>query len=117
MPFRHHHFHEGPVHAWMMPVGGLLPLIVLKMLSKNQMHGYQIEEELSKLLNREVPEGFIYGLLKRLEAKGLVTYQWETPQSGPARKVYRVTEEGEVYLKERIKSIESIKPLIDYLSS
>jgi len=56
-------------------------------------------------------------LLKRLEVKGLVTYQWETPQSGPARKVYRVTEEGEVYLKERIESIESIKPLIDYLSS
>ena len=117
MPFRHPRFHDRSMHAWAMPIGGLLPLIVLKMLSKNQMHGYQIEEELYKLLNRKIPEGFIYGLLKRLEVKGLVTYQWETPQSGPARKVYRVTEEGEVYLKERIESIKSIKPLIDYLSS
>lgn len=117
MPFHHTRFHKGSVHTWAMPVGGLLPLIVLKMLSKNQMHGYQIEEELSKLLKREMPEGFVYGLLKRLEVKGLVTYQWETPQSGPARKVYRVTEEGELYLKERIKLIESIKPLIDFLSS
>ncbi|MBO3768168.1 MAG: PadR family transcriptional regulator [Candidatus Brockarchaeota archaeon] len=105
------------MHSWIMPVGGLLPLIVLKILSKNPMHGYQIEEELSKLINREVPEGFIYGLLKRLESKGLVTFQWETPQSGPARKVYKLTEEGEIYLKERIKSIELIKPIINYLLS
>jgi len=45
MPFRHPRFHDRSMHAWAMPVGGLLPLIVLKMLSKNQMHGYQIEEE------------------------------------------------------------------------
>lgn len=118
MPFHHcGHRHKSTVHSWLMPIGGLLPLIVLKMLSEDQMHGYQIEEKLSKLLNRKVPEGFIYSLLKRLEVRGLVTYQWETPQSGPARKVYRLTEEGGAYLKERIKSIESIRPLIDYLSS
>lgn len=100
-----------------MPLGGLMPVLVLKMLSKNQMHGYQIEENLSNVLKRSIPEGFIYGLLKRLETKGLVTYKWETPSSGPARKVYNLTEEGRTYLEERIKLIEDLKPKIDYLFS
>jgi len=100
-----------------MPLGGLMPILVLKILSKNPMHGYQIEEELSNLLKREIPEGFIYSLLKRLEIKGLVVYKWEMPSSGPARKVYILTEEGKTYLEERTKQIEELKSVIDFLVS
>ncbi len=110
MPFPHHRFHH-----WGIPVGGLLPLIVLRILRDNPKHGYQLEEELSKILGRPIPEGFIYGLLRRLEVRGLVTYTWETPPSGPARKIYRLTDEGKEYLKERLKLMISVKQIIDYL--
>ncbi|MGB9729684.1 MAG: PadR family transcriptional regulator [Thermoprotei archaeon] len=106
----HHRFHH-----WVMPVGGLLPLLVLRMLYDKPRHGYQLEEDLSKILGRQIPEGFIYGLLRRLEVRGLVTYTWEMPTSGPARKVYKLTDEGKEYLILRLKSIISIKQIIDYL--
>jgi PadR family transcriptional regulator PadR len=110
MPCRHH-----KLHHWSIPLGGLLPLIVLRILRDAPKHGYQLEEELSRILGRPIPEGFIYGLLKRLEMKGLVTYTWETPPSGPARKIYRLTNEGNEYLTERLKSLTSIKQIIYYL--
>lgn len=106
--------HHG-IHHWSIPIGGLLPLMVLRILRDKPKHGYQLEEELSKILGRPIPEGFIYGLLKRLEMKGLVTYTWETPPSGPARKIYRLTDEGKKYLTERLKLLFSIKQIIDYL--
>lgn len=111
MPKHMHH----RVHHWAMPVGGLLPLLVLRILYDKPKHGYQLEEDLSKILGRPIPEGFIYGLLRRLEMRGLVTYTWETPSSGPAKKVYRLTDEGKEYLVSRLKLVVSVKQIIDYL--
>ncbi|KQB44040.1 Transcriptional regulator, PadR family [Flavobacterium daejeonense] len=45
-------------------------------------------------------EGTIYPLLTRLKNDGLLTYRWEESTSGPPRKYYGLTEDGQTFLDE-----------------
>ena len=47
-----------------------------------------------------VVEGTIYPLLTRLKNDGLLTYRWEESTSGPPRKYYGLTEDGQTFLDE-----------------
>jgi PadR family transcriptional regulator PadR len=42
-----------------------------------------------------VVEGTLYPLLSRMKRAALVSYEWEESKSGPPRKVYTITTEGE----------------------
>ncbi len=74
---------------------GVLELVVLISLAKNDMYGYEIVSEVSKII--EVNEGTIYPLLKRLtNEKYFETYLRESSE-GPPRKYYHLTKSGEIY--------------------
>ena len=74
---------------------GVLELVVLISLSKNDMYGYEIVSEVSKII--EVNEGTIYPLLKRLtNEKYFETYLRESSE-GPPRKYYHLTRSGKAY--------------------
>jgi PadR family transcriptional regulator PadR len=47
-----------------------------------------------------VVEGTIYPLLTRLKNANLLQYRWEESTSGPPRKYYSITAEGEAFLGE-----------------
>jgi PadR family transcriptional regulator PadR len=47
-----------------------------------------------------VVEGTLYPLLTRLKNLGLLSYHWEESNSGPPRKYYKLTVEGESYLED-----------------
>jgi PadR family transcriptional regulator PadR len=47
-----------------------------------------------------VVEGTIYPLLTRLKNDGLLDYRWEESTSGPPRKYYGLTGEGQSFLDE-----------------
>ena len=47
-----------------------------------------------------VVEGTVYPLLTRLKNANLLNYRWEESSSGPPRKYYSITEEGEAFLAE-----------------
>src|SRR5690606_22251687 len=47
-----------------------------------------------------VVEGTVYPLLTRLKNDELLSYRWEESTSGPPRKYYRLTEQGNEFLKE-----------------
>lgn len=77
---------------------GVLELVVLISLAKNDMYGYEIVSEVSKII--EVNEGTIYPLLKRLtNEKYFETYLRESSE-GPPRKYYHLTKSGELYKDE-----------------
>jgi DNA-binding PadR family transcriptional regulator len=40
----------------------------------------------------------VYRLLRSLEDKGYITSRWDTSNAGPARRLYRLTAEGDLYL-------------------
>ena len=76
-------------------------LAILTLVNEQPRHGYQIEQVIEQRGMRQWTEvGFssIYYLLKKLEGKGLVEGQLEETESGPARKVYHITQAGEAAL-------------------
>jgi len=81
---------------------GVLELIVLLSVNKKDMYGYELIEEVSKVV--DVNDGTIYPLLKRLtNEKYFETYLVESNE-GPSRKYYKITTLGKKRLKELNKS-------------
>jgi PadR family transcriptional regulator PadR len=114
----HHHHHPG--RHWRFgyaPVRGLLHLLVLKLLSEGPLRGTELRKALKDRLDLDVPSSAIYVILSMLEEKGLVVSSWETEEKGPARKVYRISEEGLDYLKEMVEEIKRYRRVLEYLTS
>ena len=67
---------------------GVLEICVLTLISKKDMYGYEIVQNISKVI--EVNEGTIYPILRRLTKEGYFeTYILESNE-GPARKYYKI---------------------------
>lgn len=75
---------------------GVLELIVLLVISESDKYGYQLVSEVSKIV--DVNEGTIYPLLKRLTNDKYCETYLEQSAEGPARKYYKITEHGKIYL-------------------
>ena len=84
---------------------GDVPLLVLAVLAESPRHGYAIaraiEQEGEKVL--QLREGALYPALRVLEQDGLITGAWDIQTSGPARKVYSITAEGQAELTKRTR--------------
>ena len=78
---------------------GVLEFCILSVLKEKDAYTSEILDTLkdAKLL---VVEGTIYPLLTRLKNDGLLNYRWEESTSGPPRKYYGLTENGQIFLKE-----------------
>lgn len=81
---------------------GVVELCILKIISENDLYGYEVISKLSEPLN--VNQNTIYPILRRLTDQGhFETYSKETNFGAP-RKYYHITLKGEKFLKEKIKS-------------
>jgi PadR family transcriptional regulator, regulatory protein PadR len=78
---------------------GVLELCILSILTNGDAYPTEIIDKL-KETKLVVVEGTLYPLLTRLKNTGLLAYRWEESTSGPPRKYYRLTPEGEQFLKE-----------------
>ena len=78
---------------------GILEFCILSLISGRDLYTSEILEALK---NRKmlVVEGTIYPLLTRLKNASLLQYRWEESTSGPPRKYYSITAEGEAFLGE-----------------
>lgn len=78
---------------------GVLEFCILSVLKQKDAYTSEILDTLknAKLL---VVEGTVYPLLTRLKNDGLLSYRWEESTSGPPRKYYGLTDEGQEFLKE-----------------
>lgn len=83
---------------------GLLELSVLNALRGTRMYGYEIAKRLQAVPGLVVVEGTIYPIMSRLQKEGLVTSSLEESPEGPARKYYRLSEDGEAVL-DRINEV------------
>ena len=76
---------------------GALELCVLSQLKNADRYGYQLTDAISQEM--AIAPGTLYLVLKRLkEEKQVETYLVESDE-GPARKYYRITTSGSIYLK------------------
>lgn len=76
------------------------PSILLGLL-QGSSYGYELIQTIPDygFLEGQPPPGMIYRHLRNLERDGLVASEWETAGSGPAKRMYRITEEGAAVLE------------------
>jgi PadR family transcriptional regulator, regulatory protein PadR len=84
--------------------GGLVGLVLLAVLnqSSEDLYGYEIAKRLATA-NEGVSifkEGTIYPVLRALSASSLLTSRIVPSYSGPARRYYRITDQGRAVLAE-----------------
>lgn len=89
---------------------GLLDLLILKLLSKEDMYGYQIRQEIFALSNEviEIKEGSLYGPFYRLEKKEFITSNKVLVGAKRFRVYYHITDLGREYLKCGIEVFDLI---------
>ena len=92
---------------------GVLELSVLTLIGRKDHYGYELVEEISKVL--EISEGTLYPILRRLtEDKYFETYLKESSE-GPPRKYYRITKLGKEFQKEQFKQWTEFNQQIEKL--
>lgn len=78
---------------------GVLDMCILSLLSSEAMYTSDIIDKL-KASQLVVVEGTLYPLLTRLKNAGLLEYFWMESNSGPPRKYFKITPEGQELLIE-----------------
>lgn len=88
---------------------------LLLLLKDGPSHGYQLLERLSETLGGGMfPDpGTVYRNLRRMEEEGLVSSSWDLQSSGPARRLYRLTEQGEELLHVWAVDVEHYRARLD----
>lgn len=81
---------------------GSTNLLVLSLLEKENMYGYQMIKKMQDQSNNlfKFQEGTLYPILHSLEEKGLITSYWDETRS-KKRKYYSITKKGKEQLKEK----------------
>ena len=84
------------------------PSILLGLKAKPS-YGYELIHNIQKFgfVQGQAPPGMIYRHLRELEADALVCSEWQTAGTGPARRIYHLTAEGEDALALWIGYMES----------
>ena len=79
---------------------GVAPVVVLEILSRGQMYGYELSEAIEQRSGDilTLGRGTLYPLLYNLEAKGLVGAEWQDSENGRKRRYYSITGKGKEQL-------------------
>ncbi|MFC1908095.1 PadR family transcriptional regulator [Chloroflexota bacterium] len=77
--------------------------LLLYLISKQPMYGYQIIKELERKSQGyfKFKEGTLYPALHRLEKAGLILGKWQMLPSGRQRRYYHITNKGHSILAEK----------------
>jgi len=87
--------HEGGCRCRGGLLRGFIQPRLLFLLAQRSAHGYELMEILNKAGNlASADAGNLYRILNNLEEHGFIKSHWDMGESGPARKVYALTEAG-----------------------
>jgi DNA-binding PadR family transcriptional regulator len=94
---------------------GYLKLAILKMISQRPMHGYALMKEVERMSEHtwKPSPGSVYPALKELQRCGYIVQELDG-----RKRVYRLTELGDVVLKEAIvhmeRGVRSLQNILNY---
>ena len=99
------------------PRNWLVPVALVTLREENS-HGYELMQRLAKFGFEEINPGTLYRALRQMEQKGLCKAEWESSNggSGPARRVYSITNEGEEYLNSWVQGCKKYQKVLDAFS-
>jgi len=96
---------------------GIAPTVVLKILSRGQMYGYElskaIEQRSGEILT--LGKGTLYPLLYNLEARKLIKGKWESGKNGRKRRYYSITSKGKGQLAKQTEQLEQLHQGLDLI--
>lgn len=80
------------------------PVVLFLLKTKGQSYGYDLANELKAhaLTDAEIEVAALYRTLRQLEKNGNVISVWNVGGSGPARRLYKLTSNGERHFEEWI---------------
>jgi PadR family transcriptional regulator PadR len=93
---------------------GSTATLVLSLLSRAPMHGYQMARELERQSEGVLTfkDSTLYPILHNFEAAGMITAEWRV-EGGRDRKVYSLTESGQDELRRRAAEWQSFRGAVD----
>jgi poly-beta-hydroxybutyrate-responsive repressor len=82
---------------------------ILMALMQGRAHGYELIARLPDygFIRGDAPPGMVYRHLRQMEDEGLLSSEWEPQESGPARRVYAITDDGREMLDVWVRYMEA----------
>ena len=96
---------------------GVAGAVVLEILCRGQMYGYELSEAIEQRSGEilSLGKGTLYPLLYNLEAKKLVRSKWQKSESGRMRKYYSITAKGKKKLDTQKQELIDISRGMDLI--
>jgi PadR family transcriptional regulator PadR len=100
-----------PLSGW--PPRDILAPFVLLAVSMQRAHGYVIEDYLRALGLFGITMSTLYRTLRQMEKDGFLESTWEPGPTGPARRVYTITDAGHAWLDSSAAMLDAYRQTID----
>lgn len=96
---------------------GIAPVVVLEILSRGQMYGYELSEAIEQRSGNilTLGKGTLYPLLYNLEAKKLVKGTWQQAENGRRRRYYSITSKGKTQLAKQKQQFEKLQTGLSFV--
>jgi PadR family transcriptional regulator, regulatory protein PadR len=94
---------------------GVLEFCVLALLRDSERYGVEIVRTLGEADGLVTTEGTLYPLLGRLRKEGAVETSWRESPSGPPRRYYKLTPDGQAQLRAFALEWERFRDSVDTL--
>jgi PadR family transcriptional regulator len=78
---------------------GVLEFCVLALLREGERYSFDLVRALGDAEGLVTSEGTLYPLLGRLRREGMVQSTWRESATGPPRRYYRITKDGDAALQ------------------
>src|SRR4249919_4028084 len=100
-----------PLSGW--PPRDFLAPFVLLAVSLQRAHGYVIEDYLRAYGLFGITMSTLYRTLRQMEKDGFLESTWEPGPTGPARRVYSITDAGHAWLDSSAALLDAYRQTID----
>lgn len=96
---------------------GTLEMLVLRVLSLQELHGYGIARRIEQLSDGAltVQEGSLYPALHRLERKGFIQSEWKIGESKRRMKAYLLSSVGKEQLETELSNWDTVSRAVNTL--
>lgn len=94
---------------------GVLEFCILSIIQKGEVYPSDIVEQM-KAANLHILEGTLYPLLTRLKNAGLLNYRWVESVSGPPRKYFVLTDDGNKAFEVLLKTWNEMTGAVNQLT-
>jgi PadR family transcriptional regulator, regulatory protein PadR len=106
-----HETNKYPEKSW-------LKFLILRVIFEQPTYGYDIIQKIENISfgMHKIKSGTMYTTLRRMEKEKLLMSTWKKSTSGPDRREYKATKQGEKYLKHYLEMIIERKKIIDEMA-